>query len=99
MEAVGALQRAGDVVDAPLRIGLDLPVHLEILVRPDGAVLARQVADMAVAGEDRIVRAEILVDGLRLGRRFADDALNAALFRSGLFTASPLGRASCREGG
>ena len=52
---------------------VDLPRHGEILVRQDRAVLGRQIADMAVAGDDLVVAAQIFVDGFRLGGRFDDD--------------------------
>ena len=53
--------------------GVDLPDHREIVVGIDRAVLGRQVADVAEGGQDLVVRAEILVDRLRLGGRFDDD--------------------------
>ncbi len=39
----------------------------KVVVRIDGSVLGRQVADMAERGQDLVVLAEILVDRLRLG--------------------------------
>ena len=72
-QRVGVLQGVGDVVDALLRLGVDLPEHLEIVVRIDRAVLGRQVADMAKGGQDLVTGAQILVDRLRLGRRLDND--------------------------
>ena len=69
-QLVRAFDRPRDVVEALLRLGIDLPDHGEIVVRIDRAVLRRQVADMAVGRHNLIAAAEILVDRLRLGRRF-----------------------------
>ena len=69
-ELVGALDRLGDVVEPLLRLGIDLPEHLEIVVRIDRAGLRRQVADMAERGQDFVALAQILIDGLRLGGQF-----------------------------
>ena len=64
--------RLGDGVEALLRLGIDLPVHGEILVRTDRAVLGRQVADMTIGGQHGVAGAEILPDGLCLGRELDD---------------------------
>ncbi len=56
-----------------LAFGGDFPDHVEIVLGIDRAILGRQVADMAVGGEDRVVGPEILVDCLGLGRGFDDD--------------------------
>ena len=53
-EGVGLLERMGDVVDALLRLRIDLPEHLEIIVGVDRSVLGRQVTDMAKGGQDLI---------------------------------------------
>ncbi len=50
--------------------GIDFPGHGEVVVRLHRAVLGRQVADMAEAGQHLIAGAQILVDGLGLGRGF-----------------------------
>ena len=72
-EAVGALDRLGDLVHDLLRIGLDLPAHLKIIVGQNRAVLGRQVAHMAIGRDDLVVRAQILVDSFRLCGAFDDD--------------------------
>jgi hypothetical protein len=64
---------AGDLVHAGLAAVGQLPVHGEILVGPDRPVLGRQVADMAEAGQHRIVAAEIFIDRLGLRGRLDDD--------------------------
>ena len=53
-QAVGALQRLGDVVEPAGRLGVDLPDHLEIGFRIDRSVLGREVADMAERGQNLI---------------------------------------------
>ena len=63
----------GDVVDALLRLRVDLPEHLEIIVGVDRTVLGRQVADMAKGRQDLVAGAKILIDRLRLGRQLDND--------------------------
>ena len=80
-----SLHRLGDLVDDPLGIRLDLPAHLEIVVRQDGPVLRGQIADMAVGRDDLVAGPEIFVDGFRLGGAFDDDDVHRQrLLLSGL---------------
>ena len=72
-EGVGLLQGMGDVVDALLRLGVDLPEHLEIIVRIDRSVLGRQVTDMAKGRQDLVTGPQVLIDRLRLGWRLDND--------------------------
>ncbi len=72
-DAVGALHGVDDVADPLGRLGVDLPVHVEVVVRLHRAVLGRQVADVAVRGQHREAGAEVLIDGLGLGRALDDD--------------------------
>ena len=67
------LQRLGDGADVLGAVGGDLPLHRELVLGVDRAVLGRQVAHVAVGGEDGVAGAEVLVDGFRLGGRFDDD--------------------------
>jgi len=76
-QAVGALHGVGDVVDPLGALGFDLPGHGEIVVRLHRAVLRRQVADMAIAGQHPIVGAKVFVDGLNLARALDDDDFHA----------------------
>ena len=62
----------GDGVDAFLRLGIDLPVHGEIFIRADRTILGRQVADMTVRGQHGVAGAQILPNGLSLGRGLDD---------------------------
>lgn len=75
-QAVGTLDRAHDVVQPLLRLGVHVPDHREIMIRVDGAVLGGEVADMTVRRKDLIVRPKVLVDGLGLGRRFHNDDIH-----------------------
>ena len=75
-QAVSGLGGIGDRLHLPLLVAVEFPVHREGLVRADRAVLGRQVADMAIAGENLVVLAEILLDGLGLGGGFYDDKLH-----------------------
>src|SRR6185369_10088723 len=45
----------------------------------DRAVLGRQVADVTVGRQDGVVRAQVLVDGLGLGRALDDDDVHAGV--------------------
>src|SRR5437868_1343703 len=81
-QAVGAAHRFEDRLQMFFGLAVDLPRHRKIRIRQNRAVLRRQIADMAVAGDDLVVAAQILVDGLRLGGRFDDDDFHqSALWR------------------
>ena len=67
------LQRVLDRLEVLAAVGRDLPFHVEIMVGVDAAVLGRQVADMAEAGQNPIVGTQVFLDGLGLGRGFDDD--------------------------
>ena len=75
-EGVGAFDGACDVVEALLRLGVDLPDHSEVGLGVDGPILGRKISDMTKRGQDLIARPKIFVDGLGLGRRFDDDNLH-----------------------
>ena len=72
-DAVGALGGVGDIAEALCGLGVHIPGHGEVFVGPYGAVLGRQIADMAVARQDRIVGPQVFIDGLGLGRTLDDD--------------------------
>ena len=64
----------GGNVGEPLGgLAVHLPVHLEVGVGAHRTIFGGQVADMAVGSEDFEILAQILVDGLGLGRRFYND--------------------------
>ena len=67
-QLLGALGGGGDLLQLLGAAAFDLPAHLEALVGAHRAVLRGQVPDMAEAGQDVIVAAQILVDGLGFGR-------------------------------
>ena len=72
-EAVGRLHgllQPRDVLLGP--VGHDV-LHLEVLRHVDAELRFGQVADMPVGGPDQIVRAQVLLDGLRLGGRLDHD--------------------------
>ena len=76
VEPGGPPDGVGDLLQPLLRAVVHLPVHGEVFVRPHRAVLGRQVAHVAIAGQHLEGAAQVLVDRLRLGRRFDDhDAL------------------------
>ena len=72
-QAARALHGGGDFVQALSGLGINVPGHLEVLIRQHRAVLRRQIADMAVGGQDFVILAEIFVDGFRLGGRLNND--------------------------
>ena len=67
-QAIVGLQGGGDVREALRRLSVDFPIHLEIGIGSHRAILGRQVADRAIGGQDDEILAQILVDGLGLGR-------------------------------
>ena len=71
------LQRARYGVDVLLVALDDLVLHREMVLRIDRALFRHQVPNMAVGGEDFEVLAEVLLDGLRLGRRLHDNEVAA----------------------
>ncbi len=72
-ESLVVLQRVADRLEVLLAVAGDFPLHREFTVGIDAAVLGRQVADVAKAGQHAIVAAEVFLDGLGLGRGFDDD--------------------------
>ena len=72
-QLAGALDGLGDLVEALRRLGLNVPMHLEVVVWDDRAVLRGQIADMAVGGDDAVSGPQIFIDGLCLGGQFDDD--------------------------
>ena len=79
-QLVRAFEGVDDVLDALLGPGVDLPDHGEVFVRLHRAVLGRQVADVAEARQHLIAGAQILIDGLGLGRGLDDEDVHADAF-------------------
>src|SRR6185369_13114163 len=73
VERVGLLERAGDGLHVLLVLLEDLVAHGELALRVDRAFLRHQVAHVTIRSQYLEVLAEILLDGLRLGRRLNDD--------------------------
>ncbi len=78
-QPVGAVHRRGDLRQPLARLGVHLPMHREVVLGIDRAVLRRQIADVPVGRDHLIARAQVLVDGLGLGRRFDDDDFHGCL--------------------
>ncbi len=72
-QRLGLAQRARDRIDVALVFLEHLILHPEAVVGIDRAFLRLQVANVTIGGKDVVVLTEILLDGLRLGRRFDDD--------------------------
>src|SRR5690606_31578001 len=72
VERIGSLGSLGDRVDVLLVAVDDLVVHREAARGVDRALLRYQVAHVAIGRQHVEVLAEVLVDRLRLGRRFDD---------------------------
>ena len=75
-QRVGVLDGAADLAEALGGLGVDLPAHVEIVVRVDRAVLGREVADVPERSVHVISLAQVLVDGFCLGGRLDDDDLH-----------------------
>ena len=73
IQRLGALEGLGDGADLLVAPRVRLPVHREILLRPDAAILRRQVAHMSETGENGIAATQIAVDGFGFGGGFDDD--------------------------
>jgi len=80
-EGVVVLQRVGDRLDVLAAVSADLPCHVEAVLGIDRSVLGRQVAHVAVACQNRVVVAQILVDRLGFGRRFDNNNGHGQSFR------------------
>jgi hypothetical protein len=79
-QRIGLLRRVGDGFQLLGLVRISVPFHRKAGIRIDRAILRRQVADMAIAGQHAVTRAEIFFDGLRLGRRFNDNKFQAGRF-------------------
>ena len=71
-QLAGALDGLGNLVEALRRLGLNVPMHLEVVIWDDRAVLRGQIADMAVGGDNAVFGPQIFIDGLGLGGQFDD---------------------------
>ena len=76
-QLVGILDGRGDLFHDLGRPAVDVPVHLEVVVGLDRAVLRRQVADVPIGRQHPVLGAQIFVDRLGLGDRFDDDDVHA----------------------
>ena len=75
-QTVGLLRGILNILQ-PLRlVRIELPLHRKTVIRIDRAVLGRQVADVAIAGQHLEITAEIFLDRLRLGGRFHNHQLH-----------------------
>ena len=72
-----------------LGLAVDVPVHREVVVGLDRAVLGRQIADVAEGRDHLVAGAQVLVDGLGLGGRFDDDDVHLRTFRLGAARQGP----------
>jgi hypothetical protein len=73
-----ALDRPCDVVEPLLRLVVDLPKHVEVVLGVDRAVLGREVPHVAERGQDLVAGAKVLVDRLGLGRGLNNDDIHEA---------------------
>ena len=69
-ELVGAPDGVGDILQPLLRLRIDFPNHLEIVIGIDRSVLGRQVTDVPEGGQNFITPAQIGIDRLCLCGRF-----------------------------
>ena len=80
-ERIGALQRLDDRRDLRRAPRVRLPVHGEVLLGPDAAVLGGQVAHMPEAREHGVPLAEVLVDRAGLGGGFDNDDVGHGILK------------------
>ena len=72
-QRLGALKGLCDRANLLVASRVRLPVHREILLRPDAAIFRRQIAHMSETGENGIAAAQIAIDRFGLGGGFDDD--------------------------
>ena len=75
-QTFGALGCIGDSLDPRLFVGIEFPIHREVFIWTDRAILDRQVADVPIRCENLVAGTEILLDRLGFGRGFNDDQLH-----------------------
>ena len=76
-QLVGIFDGRGDLLHHLAGAAVHVPVHLEVLVGLDGAVLRRQVAHVPVGRQHLVAGAQVLVDRLGLGDQFDNDDVHA----------------------
>ncbi len=76
-QRVRALCLVSDCLELLRAIGRHLPFHREVVVRIDRTILRRKVAHVPERREHPMTRAQVFLDGFRLGGRFDDDELQA----------------------
>jgi hypothetical protein len=74
-DRIGLARGRDDLVDMLLVALDDVVAHGEVVVGIDRAFFGHQVAHVTVGGQDLEIRAQVLVDGGRLGRRLDDEKI------------------------
>ena len=77
VDGLGLLRFLHDRPDVLLAALVQLVGHREIVVRIDGTIARRQIADMPIRSQDLEFLAKVPVDGGRFGRRLYDQQFNA----------------------
>ena len=88
-QRIVAFEGFSDIIDAFFSLPVHLPRHIEIVIGTHRAVLRRQVTHVAIARKYVIIGTKILIDGLRLGRRFNYDNCHGGAAKSLCFCLSP----------
>ena len=78
IEVFGGLHGAFDLAHVFLGAFAKLPLHFEIFVRQDGAVLVHEVADMTVGGDHFEIGAKVFMNRFGLGGRLDNDKIRGA---------------------
>ena len=73
IKVFGTLDGVLNGLNVLLGTGVHRPDHSKVVIGLNGAVLGHKVPHVSHARENLVVRAQILVDGFCLGRRFNDD--------------------------
>ena len=88
-QRIVAFEGFSDIIDAFFSLPVHLPRHIEIVIGTHRAVLRRQVTHVSIARKYVIIGTKILIDGLRLGRRFNYDNCHGWAAKSLCFCLSP----------
>ena len=80
-QLVGGFDGRGDLLHHLLGAPVHVPVHLEVLVGLDGAVLGRQIPHVPIGRQHLVAGAQVLVDRLGLGDGFDNNDVHAGVTR------------------
>src|SRR5215472_13514423 len=98
-QLIGLFDRPGDVAQALLRLGVDLPNHAKIGIGLDRTGFGRKVANMAERGQNFVAFAQIFVDRFRLSGRLYQYKIHINLMTFMAFRLFHVEVAACKAAG